>query len=497
MTSVEPSLLYWVLGIVIGLPLVIVVLTETLARLRRRHSPLARAVENLRTLFAPALAFFFFLRNVVQLPTDNTLSLVAQSAVWIFGLMAVLNVINDVVFGEASPESWRSRVPSLFRDFIRLLLVAIGGSIVYSQVWGMSLGGAVAALGLTSIVLGLALQEPLGNMVSGLMLLFERPISLGDWVNVDGVGGQVVQINWRSVHIKTFLDGVRIVPNSELYKKSFNNLSRPNTKRHIVVDIGFSYDHPPNHVKSLLTQLLKEVPGVLADPEPKVRVAAYADFSINYSLVFAVASSDVMAAVRDEVMTRIWYLSKRNSLEIPYPIATQIEVSASQMAASAGNLPLDSLTALPAFAPLLESKLDEQLEAGLKLRKYAAGEILITEGSRIEGLHVITEGTAVLSIRAADGLHQELARLQKGEYFGESSIVSGTAIEVTVTAVTDLELVVISPEGMYRLLGKIPHLSRQLGEQMNHRNRAVSAARRASRRHPGSLAPTTSPPSAL
>ena len=179
MTGVEHSLFYWVLGIALGLPLLVVALTELLARLRRRNSSLARAVENLRLLFVPSLAFFLLLRYVVKLPADNTLTLIAQSAVWIFGLMAVLNIINDVVFGEASPESWRSRVPSLFRDFVRLLLVAIGGSIVYSQVWGMSLGGAVAALGLTSIVLGLALQEPLGNMVSGLMLLFRTPHQLG------------------------------------------------------------------------------------------------------------------------------------------------------------------------------------------------------------------------------------------------------------------------------------------------------------------------------
>ena len=290
----------------------------------------------------------------------------------------------------------------------------------------------------------------------------------------------MVQINWRSVHIKTFLDGVRIVPNSELYKKSFNNLSRPNSIRHVVVDIGFSYDHPPNHVKYLLKQLLEDTPGVLADPEPKVRVVAYADFSVNYQLVFGVQGSEVVASVRDEVMTRIWYLSKRSSLEIPYPIATQIEVQADKIAASA-TLPLDCLTALPIFAPLLDSALDEQLEAGLKLRKYAAGETLITEGTRIEGLHVLTEGTAILSIRTPDGRQQELAEIGKGEYFGESSIVCGTAIEVTVTAKTDLELVVITPDAMYRLLGKMPHLSRQLGEQMDHRNRAVSAARKAVR----------------
>ena len=477
MFDIEPTMLYWFIGFAIGLPLLIILLTEALVRMRRAQSPLTSALVYLRALVVPAIAFFLFLKYVVELPGDSTLYLATQTAAWIFGLIAALSFVDDYVFDAAAPGSWRARVPSLFRDLTRVLLIAIGGGIVYSQVWGRSLEGAVAALGVSSIVLGLVLQEPLGNIVSGAMLLFERPIKLGDVVNVDGASGQVIEINWRSVHIKTLLDGVRIVPNSELYKKSFNNLSRPDTVRKVVIEIGFSYDNPPNQVKELLLGLMNDVPKVLKDPAPVVRLGTYADFSINYALTFAVANSDDIGPTRDDVMTRIWYLAKRNSLEIPYPIATQVEVSQEQFGKSS-LLPLDAIASLPAFKALVESPLDEQLEAGLVMRKFAAKETVLKEGSRVEGLHVVIEGEALLSIQAANGLRQELGRVGRGEYFGECSIYTAQTSDVTVTAETDLEVVVISPDAMYRLLGKTPQLSRQLGDLLEHRRRVTVAAQR-------------------
>ena len=87
---------------------------------------------------------------------------------WATVIVAIMGVINNLVFESARPGTWQSKVPRLLRDLLRLLLVAIGLAMVYSFVWGREIEGAIAALGVTSIVVGLALQEPLGNLFSGL-----------------------------------------------------------------------------------------------------------------------------------------------------------------------------------------------------------------------------------------------------------------------------------------------------------------------------------------
>ena len=164
-------------------------------------------------------------------------------------MLAVLGAINTVVFEQASQGSWQSRVPKLLRDLVRLLLVATAGALVFSFVWGRELSGALAALGVTSIVVGLALQEPLGNLFSGLMLLMERPFEVGDNVEVAGASGVVKEINWRSAHIKSARGVVQIVPNSTLNKEIINNYSRPRPVRMEEVEVAFSYDDPPNLVR--------------------------------------------------------------------------------------------------------------------------------------------------------------------------------------------------------------------------------------------------------
>ena len=125
-----------------------------------------------------------------------------ETLCWPTAIVAIIGVVNNVVFESARPGSWQRKVPRLLRDLIRLVLVAIGLAMVYSIVWGREIEGALAALGVTSIVVGLALQEPLGNLFSGLMLLMERPFEVGETIEVGSVSGEVKEVNWRSAHIE-------------------------------------------------------------------------------------------------------------------------------------------------------------------------------------------------------------------------------------------------------------------------------------------------------
>src|SRR5262249_26845367 len=153
----------------------------------------------------------------------------------------------------------------------------------------------------------LALQDPLGNIFSGLMLMLERPLHVGDWVTVDGATGKVIEINWRSVHIETAGHEVKVVPNSTLNKQSFSNLSRPTPARTEAIDLTFPAACAPNRVKQVLLELLRTTPGVLAAPAPEVQTVSVLGGSACYRASFTVARQEDVGAARDAFMTRLWY----------------------------------------------------------------------------------------------------------------------------------------------------------------------------------------------
>ena len=188
---IEWPVMQWAIVLGLGFPLLMLALGE-LAYRSRKNPGVASTLKNLRNLVLPTLAIWLVLREVVQLPADHRAIKFSETAFWIALIYSALTFVNEVIFASASAESLASRVPKLLLDLLRLILVVLGGSIVLSKVWGMDLTSLATALGVGSIVIGLALQEPLGNVFAGLMLLFEHPVSVGDWIEVEGKIGQSV-----------------------------------------------------------------------------------------------------------------------------------------------------------------------------------------------------------------------------------------------------------------------------------------------------------------
>lgn len=454
-----------------GFPLVLLILNEAISRCEAAGSPLARTLRTARNSLAPALALLIFVRHVLEWPQEGTTVRLVETAFWVILLYALLGIVNDLVFGSGGSGSWSERVPKLFRDLVRALLVAIGAMVIYSQVWGHEISAALTALGLGSIVIGLALQEPLGNIVSGLMLLFERPLSVGDWIQTGDARGRVVEINWRSVHIETASRELQIVPNVELYKGTFANLSRPTPLRTEIVEIGFSYDDAPNRVKEVMLDLLRTTPGVLAEPQPRVRTVAYADFSINYRLIFSVESQAQLADVRDEVMTRLWYVIRRENLTIPFPTAQEYgpgeDVSKPQPTAA------DLLAAHPRF---LAAATDG--EPPPRLLSFAAGETVQDTDHPFSGFALVVGGRARLFASDAAGNPVQIGEIGAGECFGDRLTAGGGTENISIAAESDLLVVAFTDDVMDTLLNKTPSLASEIGDAIESRRQAAQAARR-------------------
>ena len=163
----------------------LVLLNEIYNALVRRSSVFAKPVGLLRNWVLPAFAVYLLIDQLQRSGASGPATW-SKVAATVFGFLLILFVLsgaNAALFGGARAGSWRERLPGIFVDLGRLVLIIVGLALLLSWVWGANLGGLIAAVGVGSIVIGLAVQNAVGPVISGLLLLFERPFGIGDWLD--------------------------------------------------------------------------------------------------------------------------------------------------------------------------------------------------------------------------------------------------------------------------------------------------------------------------
>ena len=469
----------WGAIIIIGFPIATLILGEIIYRAPPEAKLLVATLRIVRNLIFPAIALFILLNKIVGLSSETTPMRLVQTALWLFIIHGSLTIVNGLLFDRVKSNSWQAKVPRLFRDLSRVFLILCGAAVVFSVVWGADLGGLIAALGVGSIVLGLALQDTLGNLFSGIALLFERPFSEGDWIEVDDLTGKVIEINWRSVHLLTRELEMLIIPNAVLAGATIRNYRRPQKLHVEVVDVGFSYNDPPNKVKQVMRETALATKGVLEKPEPIIQTISYDDSSIGYRVRLFLADYDRVPQIRDEFVTLVWYAAERNNLNIPFPIRTVYHNPPTKISATEKiDRCLAQMLALSMFASIDEEILIE-LARYASNRSFGAGELPLAQGMHSDEFYVVLNGRASVSIASESSVRErEIAQLSEGDFFGESALSGKRISSVTVTALSDLELLVLPIENMQTALEKSTRLRQEIGAIMESRRKTIATVRR-------------------
>ncbi len=472
----------WSIALIVGFPLAMVAFAEAHTLLKRAGSPFARPLQNLRLYMLPAVAAWLAAEKVVGLPGTHLLTRTLTTLVGILGIYTALAFLNTLFFDVAGEGSWQRRVPQLLRDLAQTVLVLIGGAIVLSMVWDADLGGLLTALGVGSIVLGLALQDTLGNVFAGIAMLIERPFNVGDWIQTGETVGRVIEINWRAVHLETRSRELIVIPNGAIAKEKLVNFNRPTPVHREKIEIGFSYDDPPNRVKQVMQEMMRDVDGVLADPAPLVMTAEYQDSSVLYRLIFAVADYTQVMRIRGDVMTRIWYTAQRHGLTIPYPIQMEIplEPAPTTQRESGPERAARAMRALPSVGMVDGAALGELSDA-TPVRTFAQDETVLDFEQELGGLYLILSGRVSVRIRDAAGNSTEVERLGAGEFFGERSLIAGETSDVQVLALEDTETAVLKAQTLQRLFDLAPRLAKSIGDVMERRRKSAASVRGAQR----------------
>jgi small-conductance mechanosensitive channel len=450
--------------LVIGLPVVLLVLTEIHSVLLRRGSRATRIVSLLRNFIVPVGALLVLLSQVGYLHVAPTWTQVVAT---LFGFLLILLLLNGLNFGlfvTAKQSSWRGRVPSIFVDIVRLLLIVVGIAVLFAVVWHADVGGLFTALGIGSIVIGLALQNAVGSVISGLLLLFEAPFALGDWIETNGLRGRVIEVNWRATHLKTG-NGVEVIPNSALAGSSFMNISRKGSAFETDDTMKFSTDDPPQDVIDLCAAVATDLP--MRAPGGAITVTPLADSKYEVEIEVDSPSSD--SAAKRMFRTRIWYAARRAGLHLDSDLTDNY------------NSDQNVLDALARFAhPLYLSREDAAaLRPRVTLERYGAGEFVQHALTVPNGMRYIVSGTATLSAPVPDGGELPVTRLGRNEIIGLAALTRQAAAS-SVVAVTDLAVLFIPVAVLDGIVRTRPDLARDIGTEIDHRrdksNLALAAA---------------------
>ena len=194
---------------------------------------------------------------------------------------------------------------------------------------GIELLGILASLAVFSLIIGLAVQQTLGNMLNSFMLAVDQPFEVGDRIQVEGVTGTVMSVGILSTKILTLTEELVVIPNNRLVDSTITNYARGGgdglgSRLTLTLDIGVDYDERSAHVKQVIMDVAKKCPHVETDPPPRVLLRELADFSKNYRLYVWLADYGEEFIATDWILREIDNAFSREGISIPYPVAVEL-----------------------------------------------------------------------------------------------------------------------------------------------------------------------------
>ena len=467
------SFALWAAGLTIILPILIIAGGEFEERLRQRGSPLTQPVAIVRTWVLALTTLWVLIVLVFGVSSDSVLARSVATALTM-ALVAVVLQIVQFLTDEAEARSalpGGRAIPQLVLLLPRLVVFLVAGWVIFSAIWNVDLTGLFAALGVTSLVVSLALQPTLSSLASGLLLLGDRPFNPGDWISLDGTEGKVIDLGWRTSSIQNRNGDILIVPNSTLAVANLVNHAQPNSLHRVVVPVQVAYANPPTSAKEMLLAAARATEGVLADPPPNIRVVQIDDPLMGYEADLWIDDFAIAPRVFTDFGSLVWYMSNRMDVPLPSPAYDLFHHDPIQEAIDA-EVDADKRRARIAESPLLrdlpEGDLRRLAESSRAVR-FSRGERIL-EGGKVDGnVYVLWRGSA----RIIDSDYPDrFVELSDGDLFGILSRSARNGSPPDIVAVTDCEIVILTADAAGEVASRNPDLTaamNQLGQSRTRR----------------------------
>jgi small-conductance mechanosensitive channel/CRP-like cAMP-binding protein len=386
-------------------------------------------------------------------------------------------------------------LPDVLHSFVLAIIYLIVFFVIMRGIFGFNITPFLATSALLTMILGLAFQGVLSNILSGMSLHLTKSFGKGDWIAVGENEGIVINTNWRETRVFDRFSNIIVIPNNVVASENITNFSYPNKKTALVIPVKASYEAPPSDVFDALREAASDVPEVLSEPKPEPHLLGYEDFGINYAIKFWITDFRRKFPIMAAVGRNIWYKFKRRNIEIPIPLSDKLSelkktVDKAERAMSENKEKMRTTRDLiksdflkyhegEKKGTLLVSEAELSDFASLILRhRFTKGETVFRQGDSGISCYVVAKGVIKGEIvYKEEGKQKEQRKEYKSEFkveqggiFGEMSLFTGMPRTATCIVEEDAELLEIDIENFARLLERNPSVSEVIAELASKRN---------------------------
>jgi small-conductance mechanosensitive channel/CRP-like cAMP-binding protein len=420
-----------------------------------------------------ALQKYGSVRVILLGKDDDYLHLLA----WIALIIFVVRVVDDFIFDVVMSRRRNVIAPQLLRQIVSILLYLFLFAIALKRVLDYDVKTALTGGAVLAAVIGLALQDTLGNLFSGIALHMEGAFDIGDVVHSGDYIGVVESVSWRATRMRAFNNQIIILPNSVIARERLEVFPHANLNAR-VLQLGVDYNVPPATVIGVVSQAAAHVDGVARDLPCFARVATFADSSVIYEIKYHTRNYAQRERIDADIRKAVWYALHRNKIAFATPVRAfqtytppevRHDVSDEDVMARLGEVDI--------LSPLTDEA-RQTIAAVTGVHFYSKGETILRHGSAGDSMFVVHAGTA--SVRLPDDSDQgwhEVAQLGPGTLFGEMALLTGETRTADVVALTDVTALEIGKDSLQPILSNHPDLVEAITAKVVQRKGHLDAIR--------------------
>ncbi|HJT66349.1 MAG TPA: mechanosensitive ion channel family protein [Pyrinomonadaceae bacterium] len=394
----------------------------------------------------------------------------------LIGILAYLFVraLNFLFFGLAFRLK-RIDAPTLIRNIFTIVAFTILFLIAFTFLFPeVNLGALFTTSAIFGVILGLALQDTLGNFFAGISLQADRPFQVGDVIVVGAERhtGVVEEISWRAIKIRTFSNHVVLIANSNAAREPIEVCSRDNLNARLVF-FNTLYTDSPAKTIHVVREAVREAENVSSRVPPIVRIRNLGDNGVDYEVKYWLEDyakyNDTDALIRQ----RIWYAFRRAGLNFAFPTRTLFVERPIRAAHPDGGAIVERLSAVDIFAPLSVEETGMLAQAAVR-HVFAPGEMVIRAGDPGSSMFVVHNGRVRVQVNE-NGRPRAVATLNEGDFFGEMALFTGEPRTANVVAIEETEVLEIGHAAMKRVFDTNPDLVESLSFIIAERRQGLAS----------------------